>query len=160
MILVTLGTQDKPFTRLLKQIEKEIKNGNIKDEVIVQAGMTKFNSKYMKIFDLIPIEKFNEFIKKCDILITHGGVGSIIMGLKNNKKIIGVARLKEYGEVANDHQFQILETFQKEGYIIYLENIEDLKEKLDEIKEFKPKKYKSNTQNMINMIEDYIDNCN
>ena len=31
MILVTLGTQDKEFTRLLKAIDKEIEKGNIKE---------------------------------------------------------------------------------------------------------------------------------
>ena len=41
MILVTLGTQDKSFSRLLEQIDKEIKKGNIKEKVIVQAGCTK-----------------------------------------------------------------------------------------------------------------------
>ena len=45
MILVTLGTQKQQFTRLLEYIE----NSNIKEEIIVQAGFTKFNSKKMKI---------------------------------------------------------------------------------------------------------------
>ena len=40
MILVTLGTQDKKFTRLLEAIQKQIDKGNIKDKVIVQAGCT------------------------------------------------------------------------------------------------------------------------
>ena len=52
MILVTLGTQDKSFVRLLKAIDREIKKGNIKEKVIVQAGYTKYNSKNMEIFDL------------------------------------------------------------------------------------------------------------
>ena len=30
MIFVTLGTQDKSFSRLLDAIEKQIENGNIK----------------------------------------------------------------------------------------------------------------------------------
>ena len=47
MILVTLGTQKQQFTRLLEYIEKS----NINDEIIVQAGFTKFESKKMKIFD-------------------------------------------------------------------------------------------------------------
>ena len=42
MILVSLGTQDREFTRLLQAIEREIINGNIKEKVIVQAGETKF----------------------------------------------------------------------------------------------------------------------
>ena len=45
LIFVTLGTQDKPFPRLLEKIEKQIKKGNIKEDVIVQAGYTKYESK-------------------------------------------------------------------------------------------------------------------
>ena len=63
MIFVTLGTQDKSFKRLLQAIEKKIKVGKIKDKVIVQAGYTKFQSKYMEVFDLVPMDKFNEYIK-------------------------------------------------------------------------------------------------
>ena len=44
MIFVTLGTQDKSFSRLLDAIEKQIKNGNIKEKVIVQAGHTDYIS--------------------------------------------------------------------------------------------------------------------
>ena len=58
MILVTLGTQDKSFKRLLDAIQKEIDNGNIKDKVVVQAGCTKYESKDMEIFDLIDRDKF------------------------------------------------------------------------------------------------------
>ena len=86
MILVTLGTQDKEFKRLLDIIEDAIENDIIKEEVVVQAGSTKYDSKNMKIFDVIPMNEFDKLMKKCDILITHGGVGSIITGLKNNKK--------------------------------------------------------------------------
>ena len=53
MILVTLGTQDKTFPRLLKIIQEQIDKGNIKDKVIVQAGNTKFESKDMEILGLI-----------------------------------------------------------------------------------------------------------
>ena len=42
MILVTLGTQDKEFKRLLESIDKEINNGTITDKVVVQAGCTKY----------------------------------------------------------------------------------------------------------------------
>ena len=64
MILVTLGTQDKSFTRLLDAIQKQIDLGNIKDKVIVQAGCTKYNSKDMQILDLIPYDEFEEYKEK------------------------------------------------------------------------------------------------
>ena len=62
MTLVILGTQDKVFPRLLEAIEKQIELGNLKGEVVVQAGSTKFESKYMKIFDLIPMKQFDELL--------------------------------------------------------------------------------------------------
>ena len=158
MIFVTLGTQDKEFTRLLDAIEKEIKKGNIKQKVIVQAGYTKYTSDNMEILKLIPMEEFDKYIKECDLLITHSGVGSIMTGLKNNKKIIAAARLKKYNEHTNDHQIQIGKEFEKQGYIMYLDDFDDLGKVLKDIKNFKPKKFKSNNANFIKLIEDYIDN--
>ena len=158
MILVTLGTQDKSFKRLLDAIQKEIDKGNIKDKVIVQAGCTEYKSKDMEIFDLIDRDKFTELIKECDLLITHGGVGSILTGLKNNKKVIAAPRLSKYKEHTNDHQLQIIEKFDNSGLILPLYDFDNLGKVLKNISKFKPKKYKSNTENMINLIEEYIDN--
>ena len=158
MILVTLGTQDKSFKRLLDAIEREILNGNIKDKVIVQAGYTKYESNNMEIFDLIPREELNKLIKECDLLITHGGVGSILNGLKNNKKVIAAARLKEYKEHTNNHQLQILENLKKEGYILDIDNFYKLNDLLLEVNNFKPKNFKSNTNKIIKIVEDFIDN--
>lgn len=157
MILVTLGTQDKSFERLLKAIEKQIIKGNIKDEVIVQAGFTKYESKYMKIFDLISTDEFDKLIKKCDLLITHGGVGSILTGLTNEKKVIAIPRLAKYKEHTNDHQKQIVEEFAKDGYIMELRDLNKLDKTLSKIKTFIPKKYISNTKNVINIIDNYIE---
>lgn len=157
MILVTLGTQDKPFTRLLDAIQKEIEKGNIKDKVVVQAGCTKYESDDMEIFDLIPMEDFDKLMGECDLLITHGGVGSIITGLKNNKKVIAVPRLAEYGEHINDHQKQIIEKMSYAGNIIGVDDLDKLDEALKKVKKFKPKKYKSNTNNMIELVEKLID---
>ena len=158
MILVTLGTQDKSFTRLLDAIQKQIDLGNIKDKVIVQAGCTKYKSKDMQILDLIPYDEFEKYIKECDLLITHGGVGSIITGLKNKKKVIAAARLAKYKEHTNDHQLQIIKNLSVSGYILPLDDFDKLDEVLISVKIFKPKTYKSNTDNMIKLISNYIDN--
>lgn len=157
MILVTLGTQDKSFVRLLEAIEKQIKKGNIRDEVIVQAGCTKYESKHMKIFDYISFDQFDDLMAKCDLLITHGGVGSIITGLKQNKKIIAAPRLKKYGEHTNDHQLQIIEEFVKRGYLLALKDFSKLDQLIKKSRTFQPKKFESNTKNVELLIETYID---
>ena len=157
MILVTLGTQDKPFTRLLEEVEKLIKNKVINEKVIVQAGHTKYTSKYMEIFDYLPKDELEKLIDEASILITHAGVGTIFDALKRDKKIIAVPRLKEYGEHTNNHQLEIVKEFEREKFIIPLYEISDLKIKLKNIDKFKPSKYKSNNKNMIDLLSKYID---
>ncbi len=157
MIFVTLGTQDKSFERLLKAIDKEIEKGNIKEKVIVQAGLTKYESPNMEILDLISEDEFDRLVDECDLLITHGGAGSILAGIKKNKKIIAAARLSKYKEHTNDHQKQIIREFSKKGYILELRDFSQLGKLLEKSKTFKPKKFVSNTDNMIKIITDYID---
>ena len=160
MIFVTLGTQDKDFSRLLKAIDKEIEKGTIKEKVIVQAGHTKYESKNMEIFDLIPTDEFNEIIEKCDLIITHGGVGNILSAIKKNKPVIAAARLKKFKEHTNDHQKQIIGEFSKQGYILELRDFGKVGKMVEKAKTFKAKKFKSNTNNMIKLIEDYIEEDN
>lgn len=156
MIFVTLGTQDKSFERLLKAIDKEISKGNIKDRVVVQGGFTKYESKNMEVFDLIPIDEFDKLMDEADLVITHGGAGSILSAVKKGKTVIAAARLKKYEEHTNDHQLELVSEFAKQGYILELNDFSLLSEVLEKAKSFKPKKYKSNTNNMINLINNYI----
>lgn len=160
MILVTLGTQDKAFVRLLQNIDNEIKKGNIKEKVIVQAGysITKYKSDNMEMFDLIDREEFNKLVDECSLLITHGGVGSILTGLQKNKKVIAMPRLAKYKEHINDHQVQIVNEFSKKGYILAYNENDKLSDILEKAKKFKPEKYVSNTDNLIKIIKDFIDN--
>ncbi len=158
MIFVTLGTQDKSFSRLLKIIENSINKGEIKEEVIIQAGYTKYESDKMKIFDYIKMEDFEKYISSCDILITHGGVGSILTGLKHKKKVIASARLSKYKEHTNDHQKQIVDNFYEEGYILKLDEKDKLKDVLKKIKKFKPKEWEFNNDNIVKKINEFISN--
>ena len=158
MIFVILGTQDKKFPRLLEAIQKKINEGQIdkKEEIIVQAGSTKYKSNDMKIFDYIPISQFEDYIEKADLIICHAGVGTILTALKKNKKIIAAARLKQYGEHVNDHQLQILDNFKNKGYILALENFDEIDNLIKQAQEFKPANFKSNKKFFLNQLEKEI----
>ena len=157
MILVLLGTQNNQFTRLLQEIEKCIDNGIITQRVVVQAGFTKFKSNKKNIFDLKPREVVENLADEADFIITHGGVGSILMAIKKNKKVIAVPRLSEFNEHVNDHQRQIVEIFNDKGYIIGVQNMEDLSEAIKQIDEFKPVPYSGDNSKMLSIIESFID---
>ncbi len=157
MILVLLGTQHNEFTRLLQEVENCIDNQIIKEQVIVQAGFTKYKSDKMEIFDMISKEELDKYMSKANLIITHGGVGSIIMALEKGKKVIAVPRLHEYGEHVNDHQRQIIKVFSEKNYLIGIQNVEDLPEAIKESETFEPNEYKNNNQKMLNIIEDFIE---
>lgn len=156
MILVLLGTQKNNFNRLLEEIEKCINNNIIQEEVVVQAGYTVFNSNKMKVLDFISQKELNNLLNQANLIITHGGVGSIINSIKLEKKVIAIPRLAKFGEHVNDHQIQIVEKFNSEGYIIGIDDVSKLNNALQNIENFSPKKFESNTNNIINIIDNFI----
>lgn len=157
MILVTLGTQDKPFSRLLKAVEKEIKEGNINEKVIAQAGFTKFTSRYMEVIDLVPINEFDKILEEATLVITHGGVGSILGSLRKGKKVIAVPRYSKYKEHTNDHQVQIVEELSKQKYIIGCMDVNDIGVSIQKSKDFIPRTYKAGNTKMIKLITEFIE---
>ena len=158
MILVLLGTQNNSFIRLLDEIEKCVISKIIMDEVIVQAGYTKFTSSHMKVFDFISIEDFNTLLDKASLIITHGGVGSIINSIKKGKKVISVPRLSEYNEHVNDHQLQIVKAFDEKGHIKGVCDLNLLGNAITQINDFIPIPYVNNNKRMLAIIADFIEN--
>ena len=161
MILVLLGTQNNSFHRLLKEIERNIENGNIKEEVIVQAGYTKFEpttkKRKIEIFDTISKKELDKLIEKANFVISHGGVGSMVTANQKGKKVIAVPRYKKYNEHVNDHQIDTIKIFEKKGYVLLSENVEDLECVLKEIDNFSPNIYeKDKDSNIIGIIEKFI----
>ena len=152
MILVTLGTQKQSFKRLLEKIE----NSKIEDEVIVQAGYTEYKSKKMEIIDFINYAEMEKLVDKANLIITHGGTGSILGPLKKSKKVIACARLAKYGEHVDNHQEELVSIFAKEGYILELGENDKLDDLLSKLDKFKPKEYVSNTDNFIDNLKKLI----
>ena len=152
-----LGTQNNSFHRLLEEIDKLIKKEVIQEKVIVQAGYTKYETSNMEIFSLIPKDELKQLQQEARLIITHGGAGSIITSLKCGKKVIAVPRKHEYGEHVNNHQEEIVELFNKKGYIIGTKGVEDLEQAIEKAENYNYVQYKSDNKKMLKIIEDFID---
>jgi UDP-N-acetylglucosamine transferase subunit ALG13 len=158
MIFVTLGTQDKPFERVLVKLDELIDKGVITSDIVVQAGSTRYSSKNMEVLGFIDMNQFNDYVENCEYMITHAGVGTIMNGINHGKKVVAVARRAQYGEHENDHQVEITEKFEKLGYIVGCINVDDLEEKIGLLDDFEVKQYKSNNIDFCNRLEELIDN--
>lgn len=155
MIFVTLGSSTQNFNRLLKEIDDLVSQKIIKD-VIVQSNSKDYVPTNYKLISNLSLDEYSKLIKSCSLLITHGGVGSILDGLKENKTIIAFSRKKEYKEAVNNHQEEIVNNFSINGYILTGE-IKDLPSLIIKSQKFKPRKFKSNNEKfnfkLINEIE-------
>lgn len=152
MIFVCLGTQDKSFKRLLELID----SSNIDDKIIAQVGYTDFNSPKMEIYKYLDKDKYSEYLKQADIVITHGGVGTIMEALSLNKKIIAAPRLSKYHEHQNDHQIEIINTFASKNYLLPLYENDDINEVYKKALNFKPEVFNKNNDNFISKLSTYL----
>lgn len=151
MIFVTLGTQDKQFKRLLEAVDKL----DTDEKIIAQIGSTDFSSAKMEIYKYMTLDEFTKYMNEARVVITHAGVGTIIMGLKLHKKMIVAARKREFKEHVNDHQMQILENFADEGYILPLKEFDDLANLIDT--DFTPEEYTSNRDAFVKLLDSEIE---
>ena len=160
MIFVTVGTQDKEFRRLLEEVERLIKCGKINEPVVAQIGNTKFStdleSSKMQLIEFTTPREVDALIENASFIITHGGVATIIEGLNRGKRIIAVPRLKRYKEHVNDHQLQIIENFDKSGFIIGLRGVEELEDALERVDGFVAKRDESNNLRFVGLLEEEI----
>ncbi|MEX2592752.1 MAG: glycosyltransferase [Anditalea sp.] len=156
MIIVLLGTFPTAFERPLVQIDRLCREGIIQEKVIVQSGHTQFESEFLEMRPFIPPDELTELYKEARVVISQAGTGSLIKGLKLNKKIISIPRLAKYGEVVDDHQDEILNEFVNLNYILpWTEDIA-LETVLIKIENFEPSPYVSIKQKFIDHLEAYI----
>jgi len=146
MIFITVGTHTQPFNRLLVEVDNLISKGFIKKRVVAQIGYSTYKPKNYEFFNFTSYKKILSLNKKADIVISHAGVGSIIIALKYKKPLIIVPRLKKYNEHTDNHQLQIAKAFENENKAIVVYDIEKLGNAIKNAKKFNFKYiYKENT---------------
>lgn len=155
MIFVTVGTNENNFDRLLRKIDELIEAGKIKEEVIMQIGHSSYIPKNAKWFKFESYEKMKELNEKASIVITHGGVGSILTALIYKKTVIAVPRMKKFNEHVDDHQVELVKELVKDGKVIGVFNIDDIEDVLNKKTKFK---IKSTKYRLINEIKKYLEN--
>ncbi len=154
MIFVILGTHELEFKRLLQYLE----DMDIKEEVIIQSGNTNFTSNKYKVIPFLDQNDFNKYIKESTLVITHGGVGSILTALRHKKKVITMPRLSKYNEHNDDHQLEICNKLSKEGYTMNCTDYDSLKEFIENYNKIELRPYIFDNSRLINFLTETIDN--
>lgn len=156
MIFVTVGTHYQGFERLIKTVDELVGKDKIKEKVIIQVGHSDYIPKNCKWSRFVDPEDFVKFCKKSNIVITHGGIGSIIIPLQLKKRIIVVPRYKKFFEHTDDHQLQITKYLEKEKKIIAVYDINNLEKAIIKVNSFSPSKLKKKSK-ILNLIDGFIE---
>lgn len=104
MILVTVGTEQYPFNRLMHWIELLLCQGLIQDEVVVQSGNCTVLPSGTKVYQFLKEERFRELIQQADLIIAHCGEGTVLLLDSLDKPYILVPRSFEFKEHVDNHQ--------------------------------------------------------
>ena len=155
MIFVTVGSQKFPFDRLVRKVDQMVREGLIHEEVFIQTGASQY-------VPACPHQAFcgqghfAELMESCDILITHGGAGTMVNAVKLGKKAIAVPRLARYGEHVDDHQLELTARLHEMNLLCACPDVEQLPEALRNLSSRRFERFHSNTEAFLTSLDGYI----
>ena len=118
MILVTTGASQFPFDRLLRTVD-----GLPGDErIVVQHGCSTVTPARAECVGFLPMPELAGHVRAARVVVTHAGVGSILLCLSNGRSPIVVPRLRRHGETVDDHQLECARRFADAGLVTLLED--------------------------------------
>jgi beta-1,4-N-acetylglucosaminyltransferase len=110
VILVTVGSNGAPFDRLLREVDGIAPA----EELVVQHGPSQIRPRDATCVPFMHFSELERAVAAARIVITHAGVGSVLLALMNGKRPVVVPRLARYGEVVDDHQLHFAERLERE----------------------------------------------
>lgn len=158
MIFVTVGTQEFSFDRLVSKIDEIAKNGEIKQDICIQYGKSNYIPSYCKLAKpFFSADEMGKLIDECDLVVTHGGVGTIISSLEKGKKVLVVPRLSKYHEHVDDNQLEIAEAFEKRELLSVCTDMSYLAEMMQYALNHTYRKYEAQKGTLDASIINYIE---
>lgn len=152
-IFVSVGTHMQQFDRLFKELDEIAMHSA--DCFFAQIGHSAFIPKNFEFKKFLNAKEYLEKMKWADIVISHGGAGTIINALNAGKKLVIVPRLKKFGEHTDDHQIDLAKSFESGKKAIAVYEITGLKKSIELAKKFKPS-LESSREKLLKEIENYL----
>lgn len=121
MIFATTGTCE-PFDRLLETLDAL----RLDEELVVQHGVSPVRPDGARCVDFLAYADLVELVRRARIVVTHGGVGSVLTALANAKRPVVVPRLARLGEAIDDHQLEFAQKLAAAGVIELVEDMSEL----------------------------------
>jgi UDP-N-acetylglucosamine transferase subunit ALG13 len=112
VIFVTVGSIHFPFARLVDVA------GRLEGEVVVQHGPAPPPRGVSRAVPFLPFDEMAEYMRRADVVVTHAGVGSIVLAMQHGHVPVVMPRLRRYGETVDDHQVPLVELLAEHGTLV------------------------------------------
>jgi UDP-N-acetylglucosamine transferase subunit ALG13 len=100
MIVVTTGTNEQPFDRLVRAAAAYTGD----EELLVQYGSSREPHGRGTWVDFLPFTELEDAMRRARVVVCHAGVGSIMLARRCGNVPIVVPRRLHAGEAVDDHQ--------------------------------------------------------
>jgi UDP-N-acetylglucosamine transferase subunit ALG13 len=127
MIFFSVGTESFPFDRLIRVADslQDKLNG---EKVFVQLGESRVIPEKCSWVKLLSFPKMVEAISEARIVVSHAGVGAMLLCARLGKVPVIVPRRKCFGEHLDDHQLELSGKMVEMGRAILAEQPEKVME--------------------------------
>ena len=121
----------------------------------MQSALYSVEPKFTH-FGFVPHEDFNRYMQEAEVVVSHGGVNSIISCMEMGKPLVVCPRLHEYGEHVDNHQMEIATLMHDKFDMLICTDMTDLPELIEKAKTHNYKPWISHRQDLLNAIRDLI----
>jgi UDP-N-acetylglucosamine transferase subunit ALG13 len=123
VILVTIGTHETPFDRLLTAVGPLVEL----DDLVVQYGSSDVRVRGARCVAFLPFDELTQLVGAARVVVTHAGAGSVLVTLATGKRPVVMPRLASFGEAVDDHQLVFGRHLSRAGLVTVVEDAADMK---------------------------------
>jgi UDP-N-acetylglucosamine--N-acetylmuramyl-(pentapeptide) pyrophosphoryl-undecaprenol N-acetylglucosamine transferase len=129
LLFATVGAT-LPFPRLVEAVARLKASGDIFEEVLIQTGVGGPPPAGVPSVETLPFDEMQSVLSHADIVVCHGGTGSLITALRNGCRVIVMPRQAALKEHYDNHQAEISRAFAARGMVTVANTVEELAEAL------------------------------
>lgn len=155
LLFATVGAT-LPFNRLVDAVAELKAKGLIPEDVIIQTGIGGHSPEGLETVETLPFDRVQELLREADIVVCHGGTGSLITALRQGCRVIAIPRLPELGEHYDNHQAEITSAFAARGLIAVANSPEELAQALKAVRARPPVLATTDPTELVDYLKDVL----
>ena len=134
MILVSTGTNGDSFDRLLSAVLAV----GLDEELVIQHGPSTVRVPGASHIEYLSFADYQSLVSNARVVVTHAGVGSVLVALLAGKRPVLVPRLARFAEAVDDHQLDFARRLASLGSVILVEDTDQLREAIEDAARSRP----------------------